>query len=80
MPFYELNLRPARVGRPSHIATVQQDILYPRGRPETDANNKNMDHVDLLKHVPSVKHNSFHSFRTNILNNEIPHDDHQWKL
>ena len=62
--FSELNLKPARVGRPVSLANISQDLLYPRGRPVTESKKKDM--MDLLPHIPPIKHDFFLSLRTSL--------------
>ena len=62
--FCKLNLKAARSGRRHSLANVSQDVLYPRGRPVTEAKKKDM--LDLLPYIPPVKHDFFVSLRTTI--------------
>ncbi len=62
--FSKLNLKAARSGRRHSLANVSQDVLYPRGRPVTEAKKKDM--LDLLPYIPPVKHDFFVSLRTTI--------------
>jgi len=57
-------------GRPQSLKNVDQSLLYPKGRSVT--REKRRDMMDLLKFIPSVKHDYFINLRTNR-NNESLH-------
>ena len=63
------------MGRPQSLKNIDQPLLFPKGRTVTKKNWRDM--MDLLKFIPSVKHDYYNNLSTNRNDESSPTADEE---
>lgn len=73
--FQAINIKKSLLGRPQSLKTIDQPLLYPKGR--TVTKEKWRDMMDLLKFIPPVKHDYYNNLSTNRNDESSPTADEE---